>query len=458
MMFFLMLVVFVIGYSLIVFEHVNHINKAASALLIGALLWMIYALGGESILAREASVSWVNFKASGGTNMLSFITHHELFHHLSEIASILFFLVGAMTIVELVDKYQGFRIITSRIGGGNVTRLLWIISFLTFFMSAALDNLTTTIVLVTVLRKIISKQENRWIFASVVVLSANAGGAWSPIGDVTTIMLWIGGQVTAAHIVGSLFIPSFVNMLVSTALFSLFIVKGNTIKPILPSNETQAFTTHQEQVFMLVVGTLALVSVPIFKTITHLPPYMGMLLGLSVMWIMTDRYLKKRSAEDKRTLTVTAALKAVDIPTVLFFLGVLSAVAALQSAGHLDLLAQWLDESVNNIYVINLLIGAISSVVDNVPLVAASMGMYNIEIAGATGSAIHFIQDGTFWTFLAYCAGTGGSLLIVGSAAGVAAMGLEQINFMWYLRRITWIALTGYLMGALMYYLQLQWF
>ncbi|MCG8580031.1 MAG: sodium:proton antiporter NhaD [Bacteroidales bacterium] len=457
-MFLLMLVVFIVGYSLIVFEHVNHINKAASALLIGCLLWTIYALGGEDILAREASLSWLRYKANGGTDVVSFITHHELFHHLSEIASILFFLIGAMTIVELVDKYQGFRIITSRIGGGDVIRLLWIISILTFFMSAALDNLTTTIVLLTVLRKIITKQENRWIFASVVVLSANAGGAWSPIGDVTTIMLWIGGQVTAAHIISALFVPSLVNMIVSTTLFSLFVVKGNTIKPELPANETSSFTTHQEQVFMLVVGTLALISVPIFKTITHLPPFMGMLLGLSVMWIMTDRYLKKRRVEDRRTLTVKAALKAVDIPTVLFFLGVLSAVAALQSAGHLDILAQWLDESVGNIYVINLLIGAISSIVDNVPLVAASMGMYTIEAPGMTGDAVNFMQNGSFWTFLAYCAGTGGSLLIVGSASGVAAMGLEQINFMWYLRRITWIAFAGYLTGALTYYLQLQWF
>jgi len=323
-------------------------------------------------------------------------------------------------------------------------------------MSAVLDNLTTTIVLITVLRKLITKQENRWIFASVVVLSANAGGAWSPIGDVTTIMLWIGGQITAAHIISSLLLPSLINMLVSTGLFSLFIVKGQTNKPTLPSNETHAFTTHQEQVFMLVVGTLALISVPIFKTITHLPPFLGMLLGLSVMWIMTDRYLKKRSAEDKRTLTVTAALKAVDIPTVLFFLGVLSAVSALQSAGHLDLLSQWLSNRVNNIYVINLLIGVISSIVDNVPLVAASMGMYPMEDAGATAMAMNFIQDGHFWTFLAYCAGTGGSLLIIGSASGVAAMGLERINFMWYLKKITWIALVGYLAGAITYILQIQ--
>ncbi|MBR8535973.1 sodium:proton antiporter NhaD [Carboxylicivirga sediminis] len=457
-MFLLMVVVFVVGYGFIVFEHVNHINKAATALCIGTLLWAIYALGGEGILSNGASASWLQFSKTHARDVTYFITHHELFHHLSEISSILFFLVGAMTIVELVDKYQGFRVITSKIESGNIKRLLWIISLLTFFMSAVLDNLTTTIVLITVLRKLLTKQENRWVFASVVVISANAGGAWSPIGDVTTIMLWIGGQITAAHIIGSLIVPSVVNMLVSTVLFSLFTVKGQSIKPVLPDDETREFTTHQERVFMLVVGTLALISVPVFKTITHLPPYLGMLLGLSVLWIMTDRYLKKRSAADKRTLTVTAALKAVDIPTVLFFLGVLSAVAALQSAGHLDVLSQWLDNKVHNIYAINLLIGVISSIVDNVPLVAASMGMYSIEAADAVGMAGNFVQNGVFWTFLTYCAGTGGSLLIIGSASGVAAMGLEKINFLWYLKRISWIALVGYLAGAVAYYIQVQLF
>jgi len=458
-MFLLMLIVFLVGYGFIVFEHVNHINKAATALLIGSLMWAIYALGGEQILSLGYSASWLNFVQSNGVaDVTQFITHHELFHHLSEIASILFFLIGAMTIVELVDKYQGFKVITSKIESGSVIRLLWIISVLTFFMSAVLDNLTTTIVIITVLRKLITKQENRWVFASVVVVSANAGGAWSPIGDVTTIMLWIGNQITAAHIVGALIIPSLVNMITATALFSLFTVKGQTIRPVLPDNETHAFTTHKEQVFMLVVGTLALISVPVFKTVTHLPPYLGMLLGLSVMWVMTDRYLKKRRWEDKRTLTVTAALKAVDIPTVLFFLGVLSAVAAMQSAGHLDILASYLDHNVKDIYAVNLIIGIISSIVDNVPLVAASMGMYGIAEPGTMGYLANFIQDGNFWTFLAYCAGTGGSILIIGSASGVAAMGLEKIDFMWYLRRISWIAFVGYLAGAITYYLQVTLF
>ncbi len=450
-----MLAVFVLGYGFIVFEHINHINKAAIALLIGSLTWAIYAIGGSSILELGFSMSWQKFSAAaeGTANVREFITHHELYHHLSEISSILFFLMGAMTIVELVDKYQGFRIITSKINSSNAVKLLWIISALTFFMSAVLDNLTTTIVILTVLRKLLTQKDNRWIFASMVVVSANAGGAWSPIGDVTTIMLWIGGQVTSASIITSVILPSVVNAIVSTFLFSL-LIKGKTIRPDLHEDETREFTTHKERVFMLVVGTLALLSVPIFKTITHLPPFLGMLLGLAVLWIMTDRYLKNRSEHDKRTLTVTAVIKAIDIPTVLFFLGILSAVAALQSAGHLDVMAQFMDEKVKNIYVINIIIGVVSSIVDNVPLVAASMGMYDITGAESVGYMANFAQDGNFWSFLAYCAGTGGSILIIGSAAGVAAMGLEKIDFMWYLKKVSLIAFVGYLAGALAFYLQ----
>ncbi|MBS2097622.1 sodium:proton antiporter NhaD [Carboxylicivirga linearis] len=454
-MFLLMLIIFVLGYGFIVFEHINHINKAGIALLMGSLIWAIYAIGGESILGMGYSSAWESFKALGnGTEELHhFITEHELYHHLSEISSILFFLVGAMTIVELVDKYQGFRIITNKINSTNIVKLLWILSILTFFMSAVLDNLTTTIVIITVLRKLLTDQKNRWIFASMVVISANAGGAWSPIGDVTTIMLWIGNQITAASIIASVLLPSLVNMIVSTLLFSLML-KGQAVRPVLHDDETREFTTYKERVFMLVVGILALISVPVFKTITHLPPFMGMLLGLAILWIMTDRYLKNRSGEDKRKLTVTAVLKVIDMPTVLFFLGILSAVAALQSAGHLDIMAQYLDKHVKNIYIINILIGAISSIVDNVPLVAASMGMYNIAGASASGYMANFVQDGNFWSFLAYCAGTGGSILIIGSAAGVAAMGLEKIDFMWYLKKISLIGIAGYLAGALAFYLQ----
>lgn len=458
-MFTLMIIVFILGYLLIVFEHVNKINKAASALLIGVSLWTIYSLASESVLSLNYSHSWEVFTSNfdHGTptleDMRHFVTQHELYHHLSEISSILFFLIGAMTIVEVVDEYQGFSLITNQIKTSNVRVLIWIISIITFFMSALLDNLTTTIILLTLLQKIISRKEFRWIFASLVIMSANAGGAWSPIGDVTTIMLWIGGQVTAASIVSSLFVPSLINMLVVTSILSYYI-KGHTIKPQLEQAENHQFTTRKEQLFILIIGALALISVPIFKTFTHLPPFMGMMLGLGSIWVITDRYLKRVDKVDHRKLTVIAALRAIDIPTILFFLGILLGVSALQSAGQLDALAQWLSNHFNNVYAINTIIGIVSAIVDNVPLVAASMGMYEIQPITSTLEMQQFVVDGTFWELLAYCAGTGGSILIVGSAAGVAAMGIEHINFVWYMKYMGWIAFVGYLAGILSYYLQ----
>lgn len=453
-----MLVVFIIGYTLIVLEHNINVNKAGVALLIGVLLWTIYALGGEQILALGHSRAWLSYlqeshMANTAETVQHFVTDHELLQHLGDTSSILFFLLGAMTIVELIDKYQGFQIITSKIKSTDITRLLWVISLLTFFMSALLDNLTTTIIILTLLGKMISRKRFRWLFASLVVMSANAGGAWSPIGDVTTIMLWINGQVTAAAIVSSLFIPSVVNMLVVTSIFTLF-VKGHRIPPILPENETAEFTSPRIQRKMLIIGCLALISVPIFKTYTHLPPFMGMLLGLGVMWIVTDRHLNGRSRNDRRTLTVSAALRSVDITTVLFFLGILMGVAALQSAGHLGLIAGWLNVHVSNIYASNFIIGIVSAIIDNVPLVAASMGMYDIQPDMVQGTMHHFVQNGDFWNLLAYCAGTGGSILIIGSAAGVAAMGIEKINFIWYARYMAWIAFAGYLAGIITYYIQ----
>lgn len=454
-----MIIVFIVGYILIVFEHVNKINKAASALLIGVALWTIYAISTESILAQGYSHSWLAFKEqfTHGTpsveEMRNFVTHNELFHHLAEISSILFFLIGAMTIVEVVDKYQGFSIITNHIKTSNVRALLWIVSIITFLMSALLDNLTTTIIILTLLQKMISRKEFRWIFASLVIMSANAGGAWSPIGDVTTIMLWIGGQITAASIVTKLFIPSVVNMIIVTSILSYYI-KGHTIKPVLEHAEKMQFTSKKEQLFILIIGATALISVPIFKTITHLPPFLGMMLGLGSMWVITDRYLKRVEKVDQRKLTVIAALKSIDIPTILFFLGILLGVSALQSAGQLDALAGWLGSHFANVYAQNFIIGVISAIVDNVPLVAASMGMYDIQPLTSSAALQQFVVDGPFWELLAYCAGTGGSLLIVGSAAGVAAMGIEQINFVWYMKYMGWIAFVGYVAGVLSYFLQ----
>ncbi|MBI9052996.1 MAG: sodium:proton antiporter NhaD [Bacteroidales bacterium] len=453
-MFTLMLMVFIVGYILIVFEHALKINKAASALLLGVLTWTVYIIGGKNILSQGFSKSWINFSANNLNyeTIKHFIVDHELPHHLAEISGIILFLLGAMTIVEVIDKYQGFRIITEKIKTTNKVKLLWLISFLTFFLSAILDNLTTTIVMVALMRKILTDKHNRWLFAGLIVISANAGGAWSPIGDVTTIMLWIGGQVTAGSIIKSIILPSFVSMVVPLTLLSFFI-KGKIEKPALDKEETREFIPRRDRITILIAGVLALISVPIFKTTTHLPPYMGMLLGLGFLWFYTDVRFVFNKRTDLRKLSVNKIIKDVDTPTVLFFLGILSGVAALQSAGHLDILSGWLADEIGNIYLINIIIGVVSSIIDNVPLVAASIGMYDIAQPDAIGYASYFVQNGDFWSFLAYCAGTGGSVLIIGSAAGVAAMSLEKIDFFWYLKHISWLAIAGYLSGALTYWL-----
>ena len=453
-MFTLMVVVFVLGYIAIALEHTIKVDKAASALLIGAVTWTILALDSTNILSLGFNFEWSSL-ISGfelNTHQITELSHNfiksELAHHLSDISEILFFLLGAMTIVEVVDHHQGFKIITDKIKTQNKVKLLWILGILTFFMSAALDNLTTTIVMVTLLRKLIDDKETRWLFASMVIISANAGGAWSPIGDVTTIMLWIGGQVTAANIILMVFVPSLVAMLVPLGIMS-FILKGEVTRPNLNGGKKTDFTTDKEKMTFLIVGVSALLFVPVFKTITHLPPYMGMLLGLGVIWILSEINNKGKEDEDKAHLSVVNILKRVDIPTVMFFLGILTAVASLQTAGHLSQVSVWLDEVTNkNIYIIDSTIGVLSSIVDNVPLVAGTMGMYEIAHVGT------YAQDGVFWELLAYCAGTGGSILIIGSAAGVAAMGMEKIDFVWYLKKISLLALIGYFAGVGTYYVQ----
>ena len=463
-----MVVIFVLGYTAIALEHPLKVDKAASALLLGMSMWVVFVFGRTDILSMVnetgefLSMSWRNYIHEAGitgdptsSDMLSFITHHDVFHHLAEISTILFFLLGAMTIVETVDQHQGFKIITDKIKTTNKIKLLWILSFLTFFMSAALDNLTTTIVLIALLRKLIADKQDRWFFASMVVLAANAGGAWSPIGDVTTIMLWIGGQVTTLNIISMVMLPSLVSMLIPVIIMS-FLMKGDVTRPKLKEGDTKEFTTPFERNLLFFMGVAGLLFVPIFKTVTHLPPYMGMLFSLGIIWLTTEILHKNKSAEDRRSLTVIGVLRKVDVPTIFFFLGILTAVAAMQSAGHLALLAGWLNVNVHDIYVINLIIGVLSSIVDNVPLVAGAMGMYEIAPLGANGYDAFFVVDGIFWEFLAYCAGTGGSILIIGSAAGVAAMGMEKIDFVWYLKKISLLALIGYLAGAAVYWAQVQ--
>ena len=457
-MFILMAVVFVLGYTGIALEHPLKIDKAATALLTGVLLWTIYMFGAETILSY--SPYWHEFLLENpGGNYIDFITEHEIPHHLGEMAQILFFLLGAMTIVEMIDTHEGFKIITDRIKTTNSVKLMWLISFITFFLSSVLDNLTTTIVMVALLRKLMAKQQDRWFMAGLVILAANAGGAWSPIGDVTTIMLWIGGEITAMRIILDVFLASLASIVVPLVIITFFYPKGQIEKPeynpeVDLSHET---ISDFERKLMLILGIGLLLFVPVFKTFTHLPPYLGMLLGLSIIWIVTE-ILHKRRAKGMRTqLIVSRVLRRVDIPTVLFFLGILTAVSALQSAGHLTLLAQSLD-SINlednyKIFFIDIAIGFLSAIVDNVPLVAAAMGMYPVSAPGSTGYLAYFMTDGQFWELLAYTAGTGGSILIIGSAAGVAAMGLEKIDFIWYLKRISLLALAGYLSGVLVYFL-----
>ncbi len=415
------IVVFILGYLAIAFEHPIKINKAASALVTGVVCWTIYVLGHSD---EQAVV-------------------HHLMEHLGEISGILFFLLGAMTIVELIDAHDAFDVITTRITTSNKGKLMLIFSVLTFFLSAALDNLTTTIVMASLARKLIVKKEERLFFVGIIVVAANAGGAWSPIGDVTTTMLWIGNQVSPIGVVRDLILPSIVCLAVPLSIV-FYGLKGNLQLPD-QQHYRSTTTTKFERRTVFILGLLALVAVPIFKTVTHLPPFMGIMLSLGILWIATEFIHSGKDTADKDFLSVVYALRKVDSPSILFFLGILLSVAALQSAGHLTVLAQWLEKTVGNQTVIILTIGLLSSVVDNVPLVAAVQNMYSLQ---------QYPTDHYFWQFLAYAAGTGGSSLIIGSAAGVAAMGIENISFFWYLKRISILAVIGYFAGAAVYILQ----
>ena len=453
---FFILVVFVLGYAFIALEHNVHIDKAASALVTGTVCWALFVLGWHEApahLAEEFHLFAADHIGQGHGGLSQFF-EHRLLHHMEEISSILFFLMGAMTIVELIDAHEGFRVITDRIQTRNKVKMLWIVCVLTFFFSALLDNLTTSIVMVSLLRKLIDDRQTRWLFAGMVVIAANAGGAWSPIGDVTTTMLWIGGQLTTSTIVGNLILPSIACLLVPLALLS-FRLNGDIERPQAEADEEWDPTTPFERNLVFAAGVGGLLFVPVFKTVTHLPPFMGMMLSLGVLWMMTERLHRTKNLEEKSHLTVIGVLRKIDSASVLFFLGILLAVAALQEAGHLILAADWLRTSLNDVYLIDLAIGLLSAIVDNVPLVAASMGMYDIvPIEAATDAwAAMFVQDGIFWQFLAYCAGTGGSALIIGSAAGVAVMGLERIDFVWYLKKISLLAILGYFAGAGVYLL-----
>lgn len=445
------IIVFVLGYLAIALEHPLRLDKAASALLLGTICWAIFVLGVDEV-PQGIYHYFIDFAEDNTflkeSELVPSFLESRLLHHLSEIASILFFLLGAMTIVETVDAHGGFKLITDRIKTDNKVKLIWILSTLTFFFSAVLDNLTATIVMISLLRKLIRDRPTRWFFVGFLVIAANAGGAWSPIGDVTTTMLWIKKQLPdTVEIVTHLFIPSTAAVVVPLLILTLT-MRGTIHRPIVKhDDEEDAKITDGERRTIFFVGIFGLLFVPLFKTVTHLPPFMGMMLSLGVMWAVTEVMHRNRSYNARKKLAVIGVLKKIDSASVLFFLGILLGVAALQEVGTLGNLAGYLDETIGDIYVINLSIGLLSAIVDNVPLVAAAQGMYPIAETGV------FAQNGTFWMFLAYCAGTGGSALIIGSAAGVAAMGIERIDFIWYMKHLSWLALLGYVAGATVFIL-----
>lgn len=413
-------VVFVLAYLAIALEHPLQINKSASALIGAGLLWTLYALSMSD----------------------SHLVNEQLGETLMGTAQIVFFLMGAMTIVEVVDAHNGFDVITTRIRTAKLSSLMWLIGIVTFFLSAILDNLTTTIVMVSLIRKLLHKQDDRLFFAGIIVIAANTGGAWSPIGDVTTTMLWIGGQITSLAIIKGLFLPSLVSLLVPMAVTAYLLRGRPVVSPPREATDLDRQTTAFERNLMFFLGLAILVAVPAFKTITHLPPFLGILFGLGLLWLVGDLVHRAKIEDEKHRLTLVHALSRIDLASIVFFIGILLSVATLEHTHMLSSLAAWLDRTIGRQDLIVLAIGLASAVVDNVPLVAASMGMYSLE----TYPTDHFL-----WEFLAYCAGTGGSILIIGSAAGVAAMGLERISFGWYVKHISGLALLGYFAGAAVY-------
>lgn len=467
-----MIILFVGGYLLIALEHYVGINKAATAIVLGVLLWTMYMFCGDAQIVETNRRAFEMFLAANPESasaalreqVSAFVGQWQAINHLGDISSILFYLLCAMTIVELIDAHGGFAIITRHIATRDKRRLLWMIAMISFFMSAVLDNLTTAIVMIMLLRKLVSSKKDRWLFAGIVVIAANSGGAWTPIGDITTIMLWINENVTSFYLLTHLFLPSFVSMLVPL-LFVSARLKGE----VSPPEELRAKSESGHPVRLpaparlsiLVLGVACLVSVPLFKAVTYLPPFMGILLALGLMWVYTEIvYNRNKAIPHAQQHRIPFVLTRIDMPTILFFLGILMAVAALECAGVLHTAAAFLDGRLHNPYLINSAIGVLSSIVDNVPLVAAAMGMYPLlspEAAAAAADPAYmanFVQDGVFWQLLTFCAGTGGSILIIGSAAGVVVMGLERMNFFWYLKNISLLALAGYAAGILTFLLQ----
>lgn len=466
-MFVLMPIIFLLGIFAIALEDKIKINKAAIALLMAISLWLIIMFDAYNIFIERSSVFYQEFLLQNPDvallplreQFINFISNRSIVYHLGNVSETLFFVMCSMLIVDIVDKHGGFKSVTTFLETPNKRRLLWYICISTFFFSALLDNLAASIVIIAVLRKLVPDRTDRLKYACMVIISANAGGSWSPIGDVTTILLWVGGNITTLHQVGHVFLPALVNMLVPLTIAHFWLFKKGALlraQPTIDSDDLIPNISDHARRVIFIIGVLSLASVPIFQSLTGLPPFMGVLLGLVILWIYTDvMYSHTDRMDESGKLRIASLLSNIDLSTIFFFLGILMSVGALETAGQLGLLSQYLDNTVHQPYLISFAIGIMSSFIDNVALVAATIGMYPLPIASPELSpyAMHFVADGGFWTFLAYCAVTGGSILIIGSATGVTVMGLEKIGFMYYFKRFSLLSLLGYVSGAGLYML-----
>lgn len=467
-----MIIIFLVGYLFIALEHPLKVNKAGTALLTGTILWVIYTYGASEFIPTVSAEAFRMFLESNprfaylpfAEQCTHFVVENQILDSIGEISETLLFLIGAMITVELIDAHGGFNFITDRITTTKKRRLLWLIATITFFMSAVLDNLTTSIVMVMLIRKLVGNYKERWVFGSIIIIAANSGGAWSPIGDVTTIMLWIRGNISTAATIPHLILPCILSAFIPVCMAQR-LLHGEITPPLIIEEENKNGLLEnlkkKKRIAILLLGLLCLLFVPIFKTITHLPPFMGILMGIGFLWVFTEiMYQREQRVSENLKLPLAKIIHRIDGATLLFFLGILLAVDALQHSGILNNFSQALDTYIGNVYAVNIIIGLLSSVVDNVPLVAGAMGMYPIADQAMVAASAnpeymsHFMQDGVFWQFLAYCAGVGGSSLIIGSAAGVVVMGLERINFIWYFKNISFMALCGYLSGAVLYIIQ----
>lgn len=464
-----MISVFVIGYLFIALEHNTGINKAPVALFLGMVLWVLYIFMGDAAIVAANKIDFEHFLSANSELAISpiakqcakFITNVQITEHLGDCVQIVLYLIAAMSIVEVVDVHGGFSVITSKIATKNKRKLLWIICFLTFFMSAVLDNMTTAIVMAMLLRKLVASQKERWIYAGMIIVSANSGGAWTPTGDVTTIMLWMNEKVTTLNVMKGLFIPSMVSMIVPLVICTFWLNRKEIVAPAITARQNATLEiSRKTRLGIFLMGVFGLLFIPVFKALTGLPPFMGALFVFALIWIYIETMYNRSDIPTAQQHRMSNVLSRIDMSTAIFFLGILLAVSAMQSAGILTKAAGILDSQIRNVYAINTIIGIMSSIVDNVPLVAGAMAMYPtltpeaIVAAGDSAYMYNFVEDGTFWQLLAYCAGVGGSILIIGSAAGVVVMGIEKITFIWYLKKFSPVILLGYLAGILAFYLQ----